>query len=70
MRIVSDLDVDEGRSDSLHIAGKQLCAAQDFAQRRQRQVHELHGFDGVVALEHHKCVDRRLRTTTSTTLTT
>ena len=67
---MSDLDVDEGRSDGLHIAGKQLCAAQDFAQRRQRQVHELHGFDGVVALEHHKRVDGRLGATTSTALTT
>jgi len=70
MKIVSNLDVNESRSDSLHITGEQLCATQDFTQRCQWQMHKLHGFDGIVALEHDKCVDRRLRATASTTLTT
>jgi len=67
---MSNLNVNESRSHSLYVAGEQLCATQDFAQRRQWQVHKLDSFDGVVALQHDKRVDRRLRATTGTSLTT
>jgi len=69
-RITTDLEVNESRSHSLYVTGEQLCATQDFTQSRQRDVYKLHGFDGIVALEHDKRVDRRLGAATSATLTT